>query len=336
MRMKFFPFLLVLLIVSSCGRKDRFSIDTSENRTDVKIQRFDSALILLDTLNATASVKEIYKAYPVFFRQFITAVDTVQPADTLKVARNLRNFITYPEVRKINRRVMEVFADVSDIEKEISEAYTYLNHYFPKLPKPDVWFFVSGMSRQIITDERMESIGIGSDFYLGADYEPYKSLVYDYMLQNMNRRNLSVDLISTLLFNYFRFDSKQNRLIDNMLHRGKVMFMLAVFMPERPLNDIIGYNTTQWNWAVKNEKEIWNTVVSQKDLFSSDLQLIRKYLNDAPFTSPVSQESPGRLGTWIGMRIVESYMNKNKEVTLQQLMQINDYQKLMEESGYKP
>ena len=152
----------------------------------------------------------------------------------------------------------------------------------------------------------------------------------------MNRRNLSVDLISTLLFNYFRFDSKQNRLIDNMLHRGKVMFMLAVFMPERPLNDIIGYNTTQWNWAVKNEKEIWNTVVSQKDLFSSDLQLIRKYLNDAPFTSPVSQESPGRLGTWIGMRIVESYMNKNKEVTLQQLMQINDYQKLMEESGYKP
>ena len=152
----------------------------------------------------------------------------------------------------------------------------------------------------------------------------------------MNRRNLSVDLISTLLFNYFRFDSKLNRLIDNMLHRGKVMFMLAVFMPERPLNDIIGYNTTQWNWAVKNEKEIWNTVVSQKDLFSSDLQLIRKYLNDAPFTSPVSQESPGRLGTWIGMRIVESYMNKNKEVTLQQLMQINDYQKLMEESGYKP
>lgn len=122
--------------------------------------------------------------------------------------------------------------------------------------------------------------------YVDSYSESYNRWYTIESIQNMNRRNLSVDLISTLLFNYSRFDSKQNRLIDNMLHRGKVMFMLAVFMPESVLNDIIGYNTMQWNWAVKNEKEIWNTVVSQKDLFSSDLQLIRKYLNDAPFTSP--------------------------------------------------
>lgn len=336
MRIKFFLALLILITVFSCGRKDRFRINTTNNRADVKIQRFDRELIQLDTLDLITSVKKLYVNYPVFLQTFITNMDTVLPQDTMAVARVLNNFVTYPEVKKINQKVLEVFADVSGSEKEISDAYTYLSYYFPNLPKPEVYFFVSGLSRPVMMDEEMNFIGIGSDFYLGTDYEPYKSVVYDYMLQNMNPQNVSIDVVSAVLFNYFRFDSKQNRLIDNMLHRGKVMFLLSVFMPERAKQDIIGYTADQWNWAEKNESQIWKIMISQKDLFSSDLQLIRKYMNDAPFTSGISQESPGRLGTWVGMKIVESYMNKNKDVTLQRLMQLNNYQKLLEESGYKP
>jgi hypothetical protein len=59
-------------------------------------------------------------------------------------------------------------------------------------------------------------------------------------------------------------------------------------------------------------------------------------MNDAPFTAPVSQESPGRLGTWLGWQIVESYMNKNPKVSLSDLMKDSNYQKMLEESGYRP
>ena len=336
MKLKIFLALLVIPIVFSCGRKDRFHINTTQNKTEVKIQRFDRDLIQSDTTNFNSSVKKLYVNYPVFLQTFISNMDTVSPQDTLAVARVLKNFVTFPQVKNVNEQVLAVFADVADIENEISVAYTYLKHYFPTLPTPEVYFFVSGLSRPVMVDERMKFIGIGSDFYLGADYELYKAVAYDYMLQNMNPENVSVDVVSTLLFNYFRFDSKQNRLIDNMLHRGKVMYLLSVFMPERAGKDIMGYSTDQWNWAEENESRIWKNMIAQKDLFSSDLQLIRNYLNDAPFTSPVSQDSPGRLGTWIGMRIVQCYMKKKKDVTLQRLMQLNVYQKLLEESGYKP
>lgn len=336
MKIKLCLSFLILLVLFSCERKERFKIDTTKNKIEVKIHRFDKDLVLLDTLNIQSSVRNLYRKYPAFLKIYISTIDTISPQDTLAVGKVLKNFINYPQVKKINQEVLSTFAEISDIENEISGAYTYLAFYFPKLKRPEVYFFVSGLSRPVIMDDNRNFIGIGSDFYLGADYEPYKSVIYEYLLQNMRPQSLSIDLVSAILFNYFRFDSKENRLIDNMLHRGKVMYLLSVFMPEKKPQDIIGYTPEQWTWAEKNESLIWKTMITQKDLFSSDYQLIRRYLNDAPFTTPISQDSPGRLGTWIGMRIVESYMYKNRNVTLQKLMQLNDYQKMLEESGYKP
>jgi uncharacterized protein YjaZ len=64
--------------------------------------------------------------------------------------------------------------------------------------------------------------------------------------------------------------------------------------------------------------------------------LINSYLNDGPFTAEISQESPGRLGLWVGWRIVDSYMTHNKDVTLIELMGESDAQKILEQSYYKP
>ena len=64
--------------------------------------------------------------------------------------------------------------------------------------------------------------------------------------------------------------------------------------------------------------------------------MINSYLNDGPFTAEISQESPGRLGLWVGWRIVDSYMTNNKDVTLIELMGESDAQKILEQSYYKP
>jgi hypothetical protein len=59
-------------------------------------------------------------------------------------------------------------------------------------------------------------------------------------------------------------------------------------------------------------------------------------MNDAPFTATISQESPGRLGTWVGWQIIKSYMDENTDVSLQQLMKTTDYQLILNKSGYQP
>ena len=152
----------------------------------------------------------------------------------------------------------------------------------------------------------------------------------------MRRENLASDLVSATLFRMFVMHSTEDRLLDNMIFRGKVMYLLSVFMPDEKPEILMGYSPEQWAWSKKYEKQVWTAIVDQKHLFSTDMQLINKYMNDAPFTSPISQDSPGRLGTFIGWQVVKSYMEKNSKVGLKNLMDEENCQKILEESGYKP
>jgi len=77
-------------------------------------------------------------------------------------------------------------------------------------------------------------------------------------------------------------------------------------------------------------------VMDKRDLFKTESLVLTSYLNDGPFTSEVSQDSPGRLGIWLGWRIAESYMEHNENVSLQELMAEPDAQKILELSFYKP
>ena len=58
---------------------------------------------------------------------------------------------------------------------------------------------------------------------------------------------------------------------------------------------------------------------------------------EGPSAAGMSDESPGEVGTWMGLQIVKSYMAQHPEVTLDKLiaMQI-DEQKILQESKYKP
>lgn len=323
------------LFVSCHKNSQRYTFEkSSDNKIEIKISRFDKDLVKMDTKNGLNSVKGLYRKYPEFMSAFINNVLEVDERDTIKVADHLLRFVSDTAFYKINEKTLQTFDDVTDIEKDLSGAFTYVHQYFPDMKIPTIYFFVSGFNRAVLMTD--DFVGVGVDFYLGADYAPYKEFTYDYLLYNMRRDMLSIDVVSASLFRYFSFDGNQNRLIDNMLYRGKIIYLAASVMPDKKMDDVIGYSPDQMKWAQEYESEVWKAIVGQKDLFSTNVKLIGKYLNDAPFTTPISQESPGRLGIYIGFKIVESYMQKNKNVSIQDLMKMTDYQQMLQNSGYQP
>jgi len=54
------------------------------------------------------------------------------------------------------------------------------------------------------------------------------------------------------------------------------------------------------------------------------------------FTSYFSKESPGRAAVWLGFRIIESYMMKNKNNSLADIMKDTDIQGILEKARYNP
>jgi len=325
-------FLLVVL-VSSCSNNKRFEINNRETEA-LQLIRFDSLLLNADTSDLRTEVKRLYRDYPEFMPYFAEQIMGVNPADTAEVIQLIKAFRANKEFEKVNSDVQKTFTKTDSIKSEINIAYNYLHQYFPEIIPPPVYFFVSGFNRAVILEDNF--VGVGLDLYLGSNYPKYEEFSYKYLIYNMRPASVAPDLISAILFRHFRFDGSQERLLENMLYRGKIMYLLSVVMPDVAPVDIIGYTRFQWEWSRKYEDKIWNTIVGQKDLYSTDQLLINKYLNDAPFTSPVSQESPGRLGTWIGWQIIQRYMDKNPDITLQQLMKTTDYQMILNKSEYQP
>jgi len=324
----------LVILLGSCSKKNRFEIDTTKNRYEVKIHRFDKDMLALDTTHLKPGLDKLYTKYHDFLPVFAATILDTSATDTAAVRNLFYKFLTDKTFKPVNKKAMQTFTDVTDIEKQVSDAFTYIHYYFPEVQLPEIYFYVSGFNRSVMMNNKF--IGVGSDFYLGSNYPAYKDFTYQYMIYNMRRECVATDLVSTTLFRMFVMNSSEYRLLDNMLFRGKVMYLLSVFMPNEKPENIMGYTPEQWKWSKTNEKQIWGYVIDQKHLFSTDLQLIRKYMNDAPFTAPVSQDSPGRLGTWLGWQIVESYMSKNPKISLTDLMKESNYQKMLEDSGYRP
>ena len=114
------------------------------------------------------------------------------------------------------------------------------------------------------------------------------------------------------------------------------MYLLAQIFSDLPEYEVMGYTKEQWDWCVRHERDIWHLMMDKRDLFKTESLVLTSYLNDGPFTSEISQNSPGRLGTWIGWRIAQSYMNHNADVSLQALIANPDAELILRDSRYKP
>ncbi len=328
-----FWLLIIFLSVTSCHKNDRYGIKSAQKR-DVEIHRFDKAVIGIDTAKIEAEVRDLYKNDPDFMSIYISQIIGENTSDTAKVKSLLLNFLKDTSFVAVNKKVLDVFGDVSSIEKKVSVAFAGINHIFPQIELPEIYFFVSGFNSAFIQTDKI--IGIGTDLYLGSDYPEYSEITYKYLTQNMRPESVPIDIVSALLYKSFPMNTKDERLLDHLIYHGKILYMLSVLLPEEKPEYIIGYSKENLEWCSKFEKEIWSAMIEQKHLFSTDMILINKYINDAPFTATISQESPGRLATWIGWQIVESYMNTNKEIGLSQLMDESNAQKILENSGYQP
>ena len=333
--MKKYLFIVCLLALTAC-HKGRTYFPKDLEVQQIELVRFDNALLNVHDSTVAQDIRVLYDTYPVFMPLWVEDILGIPSSDTLYLEQQLPAFLndTVYGFKATNEREQEVFADVQDLEKGLSKAFARIQHLYPETEVPTMVLFVSGFQTPIYFED--ELIGIGADMYLGSDYEYYNRVVYDYQKQTMRKECIPVDVVSAYLFRTLPYTSTKSRLLDQMMYRGKVMYLTAQIFDELPGYEVMGWTKEQWDWCVRNEQEIWHLVMDKRDLFKTESLVLTGYLNDGPFTSEVSQDAPGRLGIWLGWRIAESYMEHNEHVTMQELMAEGDAQKILEESYYKP
>ena len=328
--------LLATVVMCGCGNKYQY-IPKDIEPVEVEIVRFDSAQLAVRPDSVEVDIQQLYADYEEFMPMFVEGILRIPTEDTAYLCEMYAQFLTDTVMgfAQTNALAQEKFANVDSLQEALNMGFSRLHYLFPDWEIPmTVYLFVSGFNSSVVYNENL--MGVGVDMYLGSDYPYYNQLVYNYQKHTMRKECVVGDLLNMYIAYNVPFTSKQNRLLEQMIFRGKQMFLLSELLPDEPEWEVIGYTKEQWQWCERYERAIWNRIMSKKDLFKTESMLLNSYMNDGPFTSEISQESPGRLGLWVGWRIVESYMRNNESVTIQQLISEGDAQKILEQSFYKP
>jgi hypothetical protein len=315
---------LCLLVSCKSTRPDISNINLS-----VEIQRLDR-----DIFNMSAD--SLHHKYGVFFDYYTEGV--------LDIGNyNDSAFHEYLEMFKADSIVLKAYADVNaqypdlkNLTDKLTTAFKYYRHYFPDKYIPKVYTYISGYNQSFILTDSVLAIGL--DKYLGADYEFYNRLQFHkYLSRNMYPEKIVSDYIETLIGSEWDLNTRKNNdLISKMLYEGKIFYAAKMILPDEDDSRIFGFTTDQIRWCKNNEKTMWITLIENKLLFSTDHFMIRKLTDFAPYTSEFTTESPGKACNWIGYNIIAKYMKNNPQISLQELMDNDDYRKIFEQAKYKP
>ena len=195
-----------MLALTGC-QKGRTYFPKDLEAQELDIVRFDNALMNVHEATVAQDIRVLYDEYPVFMPLWVEDILGIPSADTAYLEQALPEFLndTLYGFKATNAREQTVFADISDIQIAISQAFTRILYLYPETEIPTLYLFISGFNAPIYLGD--ELIGIGADMYLGSDYEYYNRVVYDYQKQTMRKECIPVDVISAFLFRTLPYTS---------------------------------------------------------------------------------------------------------------------------------
>ena len=322
---------LVITLLLSCTKATGYKkkLDVPYQKMEPKkleVVEFNKVLFALDTANFEAEYRAILPQFEAFLIE--------DPGE--EEISYMKDFVTDDFMLRINELVCETFPDIDKVAEEIKGVYQHYKYYYPEFEVPPTFTYVSGIYHNKPHSISAESALISLDFYLSN-----KDNVYDYVgLPRYISRRCQPDYltrdVAEELYDY-TFGSWKNHkdVLSEMIEQGKKLYFIEAMNPTLPDSIILGYSTSQMEWAQDNEGAVWAAVVGNNMLYSNNVDNRRLLFNDGPFTAAFAEEAPARLGDFLGLQIVRSFMTNNDE-TLQDLMKTTDYQDVFQRSQYKP
>lgn len=335
-----FTTLAILIGISfsscdSCSRKKdkKFAVKADKikeirAKINTTIYRYEKDLFTLNPKEFGNELARIQPKYPFFLNGNVQDPRNQQ---------QLYGFINDPVTQEIYKETIKTYPNLDDIKLKFDESFSYYNYYYPNKPIPKVFTYVSSLDFEMPIKYADTILIIALDMYLGKDCKFYKqSGTPLYKSARYSREYIIADCFKEMAYSHMKFDNSRVSLLDEMIIEGKRLYFAESMLPNEHDTTLIGYPLNKLKWAQQNEANMWGYIIDKELLYTPDTKIIMKFINDAPFTTFFANDSPGRVGAWIGWQIVRSYMNNNKNFTLEQLMNEPNGQKILNLSKYKP
>ena len=312
-------FLIVLMLtLFSCKEQPTVQMEISDIVVDVKVDRFEEKFY-----NATAlTLPNLKSEYPFLF--------PIQNADSVWLNR-----INNVEEKELFAASQKVFGDFKSEKMALKNLFGHVKNNHPSFKPPQIITLITKLDYENKVMYADSLLFVSLDMYLGKNNEAYNDFP-KYLSQNFEKSRLVVDVAMAISERYLS-GRRSRQFLDMIIEEGKKMHLVDTYLPAVSEAQKMGYTQEKLDWVIANESQIWKYFIENKLLYSTDSDLYARFVSNAPFSKfyiDIDKESPGRIGVWLGWKIVSSYM-RNNDVTLQHLLQ-SEATEIFTKSKYKP
>ena len=322
-----------LFLISGC-QNGEFNPDVSDIAIPTEIIRFEQSFFKVDTQSIVQGIDQLIQQYPdfsdVLFYQIIN-----KPRHHDDIYETAKAFLSDTFIQHLYQDCTQKYSRFEHLEKEFTKAFQYFRYYFPDKMIPSIYTCLSGFEVGSFTIGE-NIVGAGLDFFLGKDYPFYDpNLFPEYIRKTMDMQFLVPKTIQAMVENYVG-DPDGTRMLDIMIRNGKALYIKKKLLPETSDTIIFEHTGDQMKWLWKNESQIWAHFLEEKLLYETNFRKFQKLVTPSPNTPNMPPEAPGRVANWMGYNIISAYMKRNPDLTLAELLDQLDSQKILNDSKYKP
>lgn len=337
--------LLLTIFIWSCktdGPKVEIPDVSNIDIPDFKFVRFDKAVNDLDTNKIKSDFQDLKSKYPSITTLYFNRLLDLKSEDEDTFYNKIKAILSAEEIKAVNDTVNYTFPNTDKIERELQQACRLLKYYLPGAQIPHFYTVQTefGYQNFIFDDENHNGIGIGLDMFLGGDFDykyldPANPSFSEYLTRSYNKDHIVKKSMELAVLDLIG-DPNGKRFIDFIIHNGKKLYILKKILPTTHDSIIFEFSKKQMEWINENELEMWSFFLDRELIYETNHLKINKYISSSPNSPGMPKGAPGRTGNYIGLQIVNAYMKRNPEVSIEALIANNDAQKLMELSKYKP
>ncbi len=311
-----FMLLSVFLIIFSCNNSDKTAQEIAAIPVELKISRFDREFASA----GEEGLPSLRKMYPYLF----PAPDSVWIAkmnDSLQI--------------ELFQEVGNAFNSFEEEEEGLVQFFKHVKYYFPEYSVPKVITVTNDVdynNRIILTDSLLF---ISLDNYLGPEHKYYGGF-QRYIAKTLDRGFMLSDVASAFTKQVVP-RPRDRTFLARMVYFGKELYLKDKLLPNLEERKRIGYSEEEMDWAYANEEPMWRNFIENEYLYSTENKLNQRFLDPAPFSKfglELDNESPGRLGRFVGWQIVRSFMEDNT-VSVKQMLTM-PAEEIFKKSNYKP
>lgn len=315
---KYISFIIIFLLMLNCGKENKLDINISDIDIKTTIKRFDQEFYT----GSPSTLTELKNKYPYLFPE--------QNHDSIWIQK-----MQDKDEQELFAETQTVFSSFDEEKEKLTDLFKHIKYYYPDFKAPTIITLLTNVDYENKVVYADSLLFISLDMYLGNDSKIYQDFP-DYIKNNFKKSHLIVDVAEAIAHVQIPYATNRS-FISRILQEGKKKYLLDAYLPNVSDAEKMGYSPAQIDWALFNDEDVWKYFIQNKLLFSTDQELSRRFIDDAPFSKfyqANDSETPGKIGVWFGWQIIRAYM-ENNDTSLQELLKMNN-EEIFKKSKYKP